>query len=465
MVDDHEHLTAKRVHYVGPAIKDVVVESADWDGGSTQRISWRYDGAVPQVAVQLVKPEESELFGWRSVGNFLGFLVDNTGSYTAQVPIGVTPGSYRVRVTSTAAADVSAVSALLRIDRGATMPAIKDVVVESADWDGGSTQRISWRYDGAVPQVAVQLVKPEKSELFGWRSVGDFLGSLIDNTGSYTVHVPVGMAPGSYRVCIKSTAAADVSAVSALLRIDSGATMPAIKDVVVESADWDGGSTQRISWRYDGAVPKVRIELIASARDKDMFIMPHVVDILDRCVDNTGSYAANVPIGMSPGNYRVRVTSAAAADASAISEPLRIDPDKMPPAIKDVTVQYSICHGGSAQRVSWRHDGAVPSVRVDLVAPEANTYGRRHIADTLGFLVDNTGSYTAQVPIGMTPGFYRVRVTSTAAADVSAISKPIRLDEARRAHCVTVATLLLGLPPSQRLPYPLIRSIAILSAP
>ena len=75
----------------------------------------------------------------------------------------------------------------------------------------------------------------------------------------------------------------------------------------------------------------------------------------------------------------------------------------------------------------------------------------------------NTGSLDVTVPLGLTPGEYFFQVESKANTAVKSVSDAVIVDDARRHRCVAIGVLLLGLPQPLKLPYPLLRRIAILS--
>eukprot|EP00966_Prymnesium_polylepis_P304001 7023284-Prymnesium_polylepis.1 len=62
------------------------------------------------------------------------------------------------------------------------------------------------------------------------------------------------------------------------------------------------------------------------------------------------------------------------------------------------------------------------------------------------------------------PGDFKVRVQSRGDRSVSAESRNFLIDDEHRARCVRNAILLLGLPLHMKLPYPILRTIAMLAA-
>ena len=86
-----------------------------------------------------------------------------------------------------------------------------------------------------------------------------------------------------------------------------------------------------------------------------------------------------------------------------------------------------------------------------------------HSSTLRAYAITNTGWHDVTVPSGLTPGEYFVKVRSSTNAAANAISDAVIVDDVRRDRCVTIGVLLLGLPQPIKLPYPLLRRIAILS--
>ena len=100
---------------VPPAITDVSVPqnfvadaAVPCHAGSLQRVTWSSRGAVPSVHAQLFKDKFFVKTLFRNA--------PNTGSKEVTVPIGLTPGSYAIRVASSANTDAYAVSNPFAID-------------------------------------------------------------------------------------------------------------------------------------------------------------------------------------------------------------------------------------------------------------------------------------------------------------------------------------------------------------
>ena len=185
----------------------------------------------------------------------------------------------------------------------------------------------------------------------------------------------------------------------------------------------------------------------------------HYLDALARRVPNTGAHDVLVPSGLTPGSdYHLEVCSGGNDAVATRSAKFCIDAGKTPPAISDVCLNQNIWHGGSLQRITWTSTGEVEKVRFAL-------YKGKEYLTSLARTVANTWSHSITVPPGLTPGNdYFVAVKSHANNEVSAKSGAFTIDDDHRERCVRIATLLLGLPLHLRLPYPILRKVAMSAA-
>ena len=289
-----------------PAIVEVKLRKW-WPTGSVQHVQWKSQGDIPEVGLELRQQRETR----RAFVHQFEFKTTNKGAYHATVPTGLTPGRYLLRIVSSADNSVCADSSEFTITASAS-PALTSVSVacESthtgvrervggwacsectsqheealsqctkchakcktataihhldlqagprwlAVWPSGSQQRVTWTSEGEVPKVAIDLCQHRDFRV-AWVSQFEF---ATTNTGGYDLTVPTGLMPGRYLVRILSSADNRVFAHSAEVLITSTDAPPAIADVAVHQAEWRTGSTQRVAWSSQGAIPKVDIEL------------------------------------------------------------------------------------------------------------------------------------------------------------------------------------------------------------
>ena len=99
---------------------------------------------------------------------------------------------------------------------------------------------------------------------------------------------------------------------------------------------WKGGSEQLLTWKFEGAVPKVNILLYRpEGLSGDRFVEGLAFD-----VKNTGSHVVTVPTGLVPGKYFLQVESGSDSRVSAFSPTFTIDESATPPKITDVALGF-----------------------------------------------------------------------------------------------------------------------------
>ena len=105
----------------------VTPDNNAWKGGSEQKITWKFEGAVPEVDIWLQCPYFGLPDGMHVKG--LAYKVKNTGSHVVTAPTGLVPGKYSVQVASRSDNRVYAFSPTFTIDESATPPKIIDVAL------------------------------------------------------------------------------------------------------------------------------------------------------------------------------------------------------------------------------------------------------------------------------------------------------------------------------------------------
>ena len=235
---------------------------------------------------------------------------------------------------------------------------------------------------------------------------------------------------------------------------------PEISTVAVARPVWRSGQQEVVTWSSQGEVPTVDVCLYEHATNVTVRLL---VKALVRRVNNSGSHEVLVPAGLTPGQYVVRIESTVNRHVFADSAEFAIECAGSAPAISEVAVRQLIWHGGSRQQVTWSSQGEVPAVRICLYEHN-NVIGIRLIVKTLVHETNNSGSHEVLVPDGLTPRQYVVRIESSVNRRVFADSAKFTVDDEHRERCVRYALLLLGLPSVCKLPYALIRKVAVAAA-
>ena len=239
---------------------------------------------------------------------------------------------------------------------------------------------------------------------------------------------------------------------------------PAISNVALQHAEWRSGQVQQITWSSQGDVPSVNISLYRSSNSD---INVPIRQLLTACgqkyrFENSGRSMITLPAGLLPGEYHLEVSSSENCDVTAESAAFEVTCSGPPPAISNVALQQPIWHSGSQQQVTWSSQGDVPSVNISLYRLRSSN----SVIDitSLAFHVENSGRSVVTVPTGLTPGKYELELKSSKNRAVTAKSAKFTVDDEHRERCVRIGLLLLGLPPQYRLPYGIIRKIAVEAA-
>ena len=504
-----------------PEISRAAVARPVWRTGQQEVVTWSSQGEVPTVNICLHRAPTAPLRpgglpGRCAFVKVLACQASNSGSHEVLVPVGLTPGQYIVRIDSSVNSSVVTDSSEFAVVCTGGTPVVSGVMLQQLT---GSRQQVTWSSQGEVPAVDIclhhalsrsgarvgPLVKtlvrkasnsgshvgsrvglsgltgrPELEGLQGfvvsWDATGygvkldDATIVSVQGTNLEVIHevlVPDGLTPGQYIIRIESSVNGAVLADSSEFTIAPTGALPAISTVAVAHPVWRTGQQEAITWSSQGEVPTVDICLhraAASTSPRRTLVRPGLAKVLVCKASNSGSYELLVPGGLTPGQYIVRIDSSVNSSVVADSSEFTIECAGSAPVISGVAIRQPIWHGGSRQQVTWSSQGEVPAVDICLHRAPANAHGRYALAKVLVLKASNSGSYEVLVPVGLTPGQYIVRVDSAVNSSVIADSAEFTVDDEHRERCVRYALLLLGLPAACKLPYVLIRKIAVAAA-
>ena len=463
-------LPAKRIKPL-PAISNVVLQHEEWRSGQVQQVTWSSQGDVLSVTMYLYQSGDSIA----KVPTCLEIRVENSGSSMITLPAGLLPGEYYLQVKSSESRDVTADSATFEVTCSGPPPAILNVALQQPIWQSGSQQQVTWSSQGEVPSVTIALYKSSNSFL---TQLITLLGNRVENSGCSMITLPAGLLPGQYYLQFKSSESRDVTADSAAFEVTCSGPPPAISNVALQHEEWRSGQVQQVTWSSQGDVPIVQIHLYSGkapmparhrsarlyrSRRGSEFSMP--ICELQRRVENADSSTITLPAGLLPGKYHLKVKSYQNRDVTADSATFEVTCSGPPPAISSVAPQQPIWHSGSQQQVTWSCQGDVPTVHITLYK-SSNVRNDLLMMPTctLQHSAENSGRSVITVPTGLTPGKYHLEVQSTYNREVATQSADFTIDDEHRERCVRIGLLLLGLPPQFRLPYAIVRKIAVEAA-
>jgi len=435
-----------------------------------QQVTWSSQGDVRSVDICLYK--DILLY------STLQHDAENSGSSIVTLPAGLLPGQYHLRVTSSDNRDVTAESATFEVTCTGPPPAISNVAPQQSIWQSSSQQQVTWSCQGEVPSVSITLCPEATRGGITWPMYP--LAHFVENSGCLMIAVPAGLLPGQYYLQVSSSVNGHVTADSAAFEITCRGLSPSISSVALQHEEWRSGQVQQVTWSSQGDVPTVAINLYSNKQQQAICMLQDYFS-----VENSGSSMVTLPAGLLPGQYHLQVRSADNEDVTADSATFEVTCTGPPPAISNVAPQQPIWHSGSQQQVTWSCKGDVPTVNINLYRSsnsatkvkfpiswklDAENSIQRHLRliATVQRSAENSGRSVITVPTGLTPGKYHLEVVSSYKGacnrEVAAESAAFTIDDEHRERCVRIGLLLLGLPPQFRLPYAIIRKIAVEAA-
>ena len=454
--------TSKRIK-PPPSISNVALQHEEWRSGQVQQVTWSSQGDVPSVTIILYQSGDSIAI---LPTCFLQHRVENSGCSMITLPAGLLPGEYYVEVMSSESHDVTADSATFEVTCSGPPPAILNVALQQPIWLSGSQQQVTWSSQGEVPSVTIALYKSDDSVI---NMPTCFLQHGAENAGCSMITLPAGLLPGQYYLQVKSSESRDVTADSAAFEVTCSGPPPAISNVALQHEEWRSGQVQQVTWSSQGDMPIVQIHLYSGEAPMPISEFSFPICELQCRVENSGCSMITLPAGLLPGKYHLKIRSSENCDVTADSATFEVTCSGPSPAISSVAPQQPIWHSGSQQQVTWSCQGDVPTVHIILYKSSNDSVmnGSYRIMMPTCFLqhsVENSGRSVITVPTGLTPGKYHLEVQSTYNREVAAQSADFTIDDEHRERCVRIGLLLLGLPPQFRLPYAIVRKIAVEAA-
>lgn len=277
-----------------------------WTSGSTYDITWTYENVTGNVTLMLLGPAT------HPNNNLIAQNVpvtDETFAWT--IPATVLPGSYyHVRIFSQMNPNcyVSDVSDTPFTITGGTPPPPLSLTLTAPNggeiWQAGTTQAITWTFDGTAGQVMLQLMGGPQIT-----PVQMIAHNVPATAGTFNWHIPPYQMPlDAYKVRISLLANSGV-----VVADESDATFtitPAVIDtvqIVVTAPNggeqWATGSTQDITWTASDYSGNVGIFLV---RCFDRH--PHNRFPIAMNAPNTGSFSWTIPLNLPAGdNYKVMI--------------------------------------------------------------------------------------------------------------------------------------------------------------
>ena len=180
-------------------------------------------------------------------------------------------------------------------------PTITGVSCGSTAWQSGEKHTLQWQSTGNISTVSVRLI----GEVSKW------LLFKIPNTGQCEITVPRGLGPGTHTVKVESDTDSDINA-ELEVDLNPGGVVPKIKNVRVGNTSWKSGERQTVRWESVGEVDRVTLTM---GRERSFS-----TEYLKFDVPNKGQCEVEIPTGLTPGKYKVKVESSMQLLARAYTE-------------------------------------------------------------------------------------------------------------------------------------------------
>jgi len=355
----------------------------NWVTGSTHEITW-YDDITQPVKIELLNT--SDVVVWTITAS-----TPSTGTFTWNLT-GYTPGSYKIKITSTynpATTATSGIFSIIGSDPNGMITIWNPAV--GVEWITGSTQNITW-WDNLAENVDIELYTAAGADV-GW-IVNPSGGTPSDGTEAWTIL----NGPGDYKIKISSHTNPAIFVWSGNFKIV--ASNPSQYITVYNPAlgvQWATGSIHDITW-MDNVSGDVKIELLNTSNVPVWTIAPSV--------PSTGTYTWNLT-GYTPGSYKIKISSVDYPSTYVISGIFSIT-DSNPNGMitiwnPAVGVEWIT---GSTQNITW-WDNLAENVDIELYTAAG--------AD-VGWIVNPSGGTPSDGTEAWTilngPGDYKIKISS-----------------------------------------------------
>ncbi|MDH7578388.1 MAG: Ser-Thr-rich GPI-anchored membrane family protein [Bacillota bacterium] len=412
-----------------PTITVIAPQNGEtWIHGSTRAIRWNYTGD-PGQAVQIKL--------WS--GGTASIIADNvpigsggTGSYTWTVPGNLGIGThYKIDVVGSAVLPGTFSSHPVgRSGEFTIAPGSLTVTAPRGgeNWAIGSTQTISWTYQGDTGDkvnIALRVAGSPYQNVASGVPVGN------GGTGSYNWTVPAGLSPRSdYQIQIYpgtpgkfepdisdgrftiSASATQTSPPASSGTPPQGSGQTSTQGLTLTSPNggetWTAGSPRTISWTYTGNPgAKVKIQLYKGTTLKTTIASSTPIG-----TNGQGSYQWTIPASLAAGNdYKIKITSTANSACTDMSDACF--------TVGVETLQVTSPNGGetwtagSQRTIHWTYSGN-PGTKVKIQLYKGTTL-KTTIASSVPIGTNGQGSYQWTIPASLAAGNdYKIKITSTA---------------------------------------------------
>jgi hypothetical protein len=307
--------------------------SENWEGTTSHNITWNSTGAIANVKIEYSTDNGGS---WSTEAASTA----NDGSYTWTVP-NIPSTQCLVKISDTAGPASDTSNAVF------TIAALRTLTVMAPDggenWEGGTTQNITWNSTGAISNVKIEYSINNGGT---WNTAA----ASTANDGSYNWTVP--NTPSSQCIVrISDTAGPAADSSNAIFTILEQRTITVTTPDGGEN--WEGNYSQTITWNSTGNIANVAIEYSINGGS--------TWDTAVASTANTGSYNWTVPNTPS-NNCLVKISDTAGPASDTSNGVFTIEEQR--------TLTVTAPDGGeiwprrSTQTITWNSTGNVGNVEI-----------------------------------------------------------------------------------------------------
>jgi len=400
---------------------------------STQNITWTTSG---------VKSSYVSIGFYGQAGNFLGNITTQTandGSYSWTIPVTVTNGTYRIRVSEYGNAAVYGESSNLVFAVAVISPVSP---ASGNNFAAGSTQNIAWTTSG------IDVVPYVRLDLYLSTTFIQTITSRVDNTGFYSWTIPVSLSvSNNYTIKISSytdgvvrgdTGSFSISAPTVVTCTNftysawstcslsgtqtrsvttfspSGCTggnpilsqsCTAQKTITIATPyglPIAVNSVQNISWSTTGtsAITYVKIDLYKAGT---------FLKNITAKIANNGNYNWTIPATLSDSSdYKIRISEY--GNSSVYVDSVLLNIYSVSKGISVTSPSFGVALStGSTQTITWTTRGTTP---ITYVTIKLYYTGTNILMQTITSRTANNGTFSWKIPTNLASGsVYKVRVS------------------------------------------------------
>ncbi|MGD2091880.1 MAG: hypothetical protein PVH61_37250, partial [Candidatus Aminicenantes bacterium] len=355
----------------------------NWEGGTNQTITWNSTGSISNVLIEYSTDNGNS---WNTVEA----STTNDGNYDWTVP-NTPSGNCLVRISDTAGPTTDTSNGVFTIAEQRTLTATAPNGTEN--WEGGTNQTITWNSTGNITDVKIEYSTDTGAS---WSTVI----ASTPNTGSYNWTVP-NTPSSNCLVKITDIGGLAMDTSDAVFTITEQRTLTVITPNGTEN--WEGGTSQNITWDSTGSIPNVKIEYSTNSGGTWNTIIASTA--------NSGTY--NWTVDNTPSTDCLVKVSDTAGPATDTSNGIFtiLEQRTLTVITPNGTENWE---GGTNQTITWNSTGSIANVKIDYSTDNGSSW------NTVESSTTNDGNYNWTIPnTPSTNCLVRISDTAGPATDTS----------------------------------------------